>query len=96
VPHRLRAIVEDDEVTDEVAAGHRRYARFHDVFDALTWLIVRDPECQESRLIFAGAHGWRRIIKSPPRPYPGYCVILLAYTFTDATVTLHHMKVDPC
>lgn len=92
---REYAIHENDGVCQQIQAGQRRYSRFHDAYDGLTWRLAKDPYMGQE--MFNPLYGGRcYIVKSLPRPFPGYCVVTLVYTVEDQTITIHHMRVDPC
>lgn len=85
-------LVEAPEVTRVVAEAYTKFHRFHDLYDALTWRLCRDPLPDEAAEIAPETF----LVKSVSWSYPGFCVISLVYTVDgmDETITIMDMWVD--
>lgn len=72
---RYWGIIEQRSVTDAVAEAHAVYSRFHDLYDALTWRLSRDPLPDEAVEIAPEFF----LVKSEAWSYDGFCQISMVY-----------------
>ena len=89
---RELALVEAARVTQVVAEAYPRFARFHDLYDGLTWRLCRDPSPSEALEIAPETF----MVKSSSWSYPGFCIITLVYTLDEGNekITIEDMWVD--
>ncbi len=89
---RELSLVEEARVTDAIGEAHAKYSRFHDLYDALTWRLCRDPAPNEAEEIAPETF----FVKSEEWPHPGFCIINLVYTVADGSevVTIEDLWVD--
>jgi len=84
-------LIEQNCVTDAVAEAHATYPRFHDLYDGLTWGLCRDPVPDEAVEIAPETY----VIRGPRYEYPGFCQIVMVYTFTNGVLIVEDLKVEP-
>lgn len=84
-------LVEEPHVTVAIAEAYLAYPRFHDLYDALTWRLTRDPYPLEALQIAPDTY----LVKSVNWDYPGFCVITLIYTVSLSHVCVEDFRVDP-
>lgn len=84
-------LIEQECVTEAVAVAHAAYSRFHDLYDGLTWCLCRDPVPTQAVEIAPETY----VIRGPRYDYPGFCQIVMAYTFAEGTLILEDLKVEP-
>lgn len=78
-------------MTDAVAEAHAKYSRFHDLYDGLTWRLCRDPVPEQAVELAPETY----VIRGPIYKYPGFCQIVMVYTFADGKLVVEDLKVDP-
>lgn len=83
-------LVEQDGVTQTVAEAHAKYARFHDLYDGLTWRLCRDPVPAEAVEIAPETY----VIRGPRLDFPGFCQIVMVYTVSNGKLVIEDLKVD--
>lgn len=84
-------LIEQDGVTAVVAESHAAYSRFHDLYDGLTWRLCRDPVPDQAVEIAPETY----VIRGPIYNYPGFCQIVMVYTFADGQLVVEDLKVEP-
>ena len=84
-------LVEQDCVLDVIAEAHATYSRFHDLYDGLTWRLCRDPVPDEAIEIAPETY----VIRGPRYDFPGFCQIVMVYTYSEGELTIENLKVEP-
>jgi hypothetical protein len=84
-------LIEQHGVTFIVGEAHATYSRFHDLYDGLTWRLCRDPVPEEAVEIAPETY----VIRGPIHNFPGFCQIVMAYTFANNQLVVEDLKVEP-
>ena len=84
-------IVEERHVTNEIQSAQKKYRRFHDLYDALTWRLARDPSPKE-----AEEFAPETFLMKSERWESLDCQIMLFYTFDNVNkrITILDIFVD--
>jgi hypothetical protein len=83
--------VEEPHVTQAVAVAYLEYPRFHDLYEALTWRLARDPFPSAAVQIAPDTY----ILRSVTWEYEGFCTITMIYTVGFDEVCIEEIKAEP-
>jgi hypothetical protein len=75
----LYTIFEQQTVVLAIGEAYLTFPRFHDLYDALTWRLARDPYPEAAVQLAPDTY----LIKSANWRYEGLCVIKLIYTVSS-------------
>jgi hypothetical protein len=84
---RLRTIVEELDVEEQVDLWSEKFERFDEAWEGLQWLLCRTPDLKEAMLWGDGTEGYRAYVAAGD-PLANTPDIWVVYTFTEAEVVI--------
>jgi hypothetical protein len=85
----LRTVIEEKAVSDAVDRFSVTFSRFDEAWDALRWLLARDPaQKNAARYLDEGVSQRSMVYVQAGDPIARTPDIWVVYTYTDGTVTI--------